>query len=199
MLKLKKIYHAALYIRLSKDDLNKSESNSVTNQKRLLENYINDKNDIDITSIRIDDGYSGINFDRPEFKAMIDDIKVGKIDCIIVKDLSRLGRNYIETGFYIEKIFPFLGIRFISVNDNIDTSENSTVDSMIVPFKNFINEAYSRDLSVKIRSASEARIKKGDLVKKTMPFGYVLDKKKESHIFKNIKKQHGHLVPLEEC
>ncbi|MGV8149807.1 MAG: recombinase family protein [Alkaliphilus sp.] len=178
----KRIYNAAIYIRLSKDDVGKGESDSVTNQRELLKIHIDERTDIRMKSIRIDDGYSGVNFDRPAFKAMIDDVKKGEIDCVVVKDLSRLGRNYIETGFYIEKIFPFLAVRFISINDNIDTSKEGSIDSMIVPFKNFINEAYSRDLSIKIRSSLKAKKEKGDFIKQNLPFGYVVDEKSKQYI-----------------
>ena len=99
-----------------------------------------------------DDGYSGVNFERPAFQKMMEDVKKGKIDCIIVKDLSRFGRNYIEVGRYLEKLFPMLGVRFIAVNDNYDSLNTDTAHDIVMPFKNLINDSYCRDLSVKIRS-----------------------------------------------
>lgn len=112
-----KIWKAAIYVRLSKEDGDKEESDSITNQKALIREYIKSMPEICICSERVDDGYSGVNFERPDFTAMMGDIKAGQINCIIVKDLSRFGRNYIETGKYIQKLFPFLGVRFIAVND----------------------------------------------------------------------------------
>ena len=127
-----KKYHAALYIRLSKEDGDKAESNSVSNQRDLIYSFLKDKSDIQVCEEKVDDGYSGVGFDRPALLSMLDDVKQGKIDCIIVKDLSRFGRNYIETGRYIQQIFPFMGVRFIAINDHYDSEcvDNHT-DSII--------------------------------------------------------------------
>lgn len=115
-------YQATAYIRLSYTDDRSSESDSVTNQRKLIENFIERNPDIQIVSEKIDDGYSGIIFDRPAFKEMMQDITDGKINCVIVKDLSRLGREYIETGRYLRRVFPTYGVRFIAITDNIDTA-----------------------------------------------------------------------------
>ena len=115
-------YQATAYIRLSYTDDRSSESDSVTNQRKLIENFIKRNPDIEIISEKIDDGYSGIIFDRPAFKEMMQDITDGKINCVIVKDLSRLGREYIETGRYLRRVFPAYGVRFIAINDNYDTT-----------------------------------------------------------------------------
>ena len=123
MKKPNKVYHASIYLRLSKEDGDvttgsKNESNSISNQKSLIMDYLKDKPEIQVVSIREDDGYSGVDFNRPSFQMMLEDVKKGIVDCIIVKDLSRFGRNYIEVGRYLEKLFPMLGVRFIAVNVN---------------------------------------------------------------------------------
>ena len=120
--KIRKIFHAAIYVRLSKEDgdvadAGKKESNSISNQKSLIRDFLRDKEDIEIVSERVDDGYSGSNFERPQFKLMMEDIKRGIVDCVVVKDLSRFGREYIDSGKYIERLFPALGVRFIAVNE----------------------------------------------------------------------------------
>ena len=143
----KRIYRAAIYVRLSKedgdlDDVRKAESNSISNQKSLILNYLKDKEDIEIVSIREDDGYSGATFDRPAFKLMMQDVKDGIIDCIVVKDLSRFAREYIDAGRYIERMFPAMGIRFIAINDAYDSADTQAQgNEIIIPFKNLINDA----------------------------------------------------------
>lgn len=123
-----------------------------------------------------DDGYSGVNFERPGFKQMMEDIKAKKIDCVICKDLSRFARNYIDAGRYLEKIFPFMGVRFIAINDNYDScGEKAQSDALIVPFKNLINDAYCRDISVKIRSQLDIKRKMGDFIGAFAPYGYRKD------------------------
>ena len=135
-------YQATSYIRLSYTDDRSSESDSVTNQRKLIENFIERNPDIEIISEKIDDGYSGIIFDRPAFKEMMQDITDGKINCVIVKDLSRLGREYIETGRYLRRVFPAYGVRFIAITDNIDTAHENSGDDLTVSVKNIMNEAY---------------------------------------------------------
>ena len=135
-----KIWNVALYVRLSVEDGDKAESNSVINQKQLLNDYLNENSNFNLYDYYVDDGYSGTDFERPAFKRLLDDMKEKKFNTIIVKDLSRLGRNYIEVGNYIEQIFPLFNIRFIAVNDNIDSySDPSSVNNVIVPFKKLIN------------------------------------------------------------
>ena len=168
-----KIYNADLYLRLSKEDGDKEESDSITNQKELIFDYLKSMEDIKIHEVRVDDGYSGVNFNRPAFQQMLEDIKAGKVDCVITKDLSRFGRNHIEVGKYLEKIFPYLGVRFIAINDNYDSARSDTqTDNIIIPFKNLINDAYCRDISIKIRSNLEVKRKKGDFVGAFAPYGY---------------------------
>lgn len=167
------IYNADLYLRLSKEDGDKDESDSIVNQKELIKEYLKSRADICIHEIRVDDGYSGVNFERPAFQKMLNDVKEGKVNCVIVKDLSRFGRNYIEVGKYIEKIFPYLGIRFIAINDNYDSMVvNNQNDKIAISFKNLINDAYCRDISIKIRSNLEVKRKRGDYVGAFAPYGY---------------------------
>ena len=137
-----KKYKVAIYLRISKEDDKNFESESIINQKIMLTEFINSREDLELVSIRIDDGYSGGNFERPAFKKLMEDIKDKKVNCIIVKDFSRFGRNFIEVGKYIEEIFPFMNVRFISINDGYDSIKNNTKDNLIVPFKNLINDAY---------------------------------------------------------
>ncbi|MEA5009063.1 recombinase family protein [Clostridium tyrobutyricum] len=168
-----KTYNAAIYVRLSRDDGDKEESDSILNQKELIREYLKKKSDINICSIKVDDGYSGVDFNRPAFLEMMEDIKAGKINCVVVKDLSRFGRNYIESGKYIQKVFPFLGVRFIAINDNYDSAEGSTItDNIMIPFKNLINDSYCRDSSIKIRSQLEVKRKKGDFIGSFAAYGY---------------------------
>lgn len=171
-----KKYNGAIYLRLSKEDGDvaagsRQESNSISNQKNLVQDYLESQKDIEVVSVRIDDGYSGVDFNRPEFQAMMKDIRDRKVDCVIVKDLSRFGRNYIEVGRYIEKIFPILGVRFIAINDNYD-SINENNSEIVTAFKNLVNDSYIRDLSVKIRSNLEAKRKKGEFTGSFAVYGY---------------------------
>nr|WP_312577733.1 recombinase family protein [Sedimentibacter sp.] len=167
----KKQYQAVKYIRLSYTDDKDNESDSVTNQRKLLDNFIENHPDMEAVSEKVDDGWSGILFDRPAFKEMMEEIKEGKINCVIVKDLSRLGRDYIETGRYLRRIFPAYGVRFIAINDNIDTIKDSG-DDLVVSVKSIINDAYSRDISVKTRSSLSVKRSNGDYVGACTVYGY---------------------------
>lgn len=166
-------YDADIYLRLSKEDGDKEESDSITNQRELILEFLKSREDIRIHAVRVDDGYSGVNFERPAFQQMLEDIKTGKVNCVVTKDLSRFGRNHIEVGKYIEKIFPYLGVRFIAINDNYDSITNDAqANHIIIPFKNLINDAYCRDISIKIRSNLEVKRKRGDFVGPFAPYGY---------------------------
>lgn len=160
-------YSAALYMRLSKDD-GKRDFGSIGSQKEILRRFAAEKG-FSVFGEYIDEGFSGTNFERPAFKKMISDIENGKINLVITKDLSRLGRDYISAGQFTEIYFPKKGVRYISVTDGYD-SENSFSD--IMPFKNLVNEMYARDISRKIRSAFSARMENGDFVGAFAPFGY---------------------------
>ena len=170
---------AAKYIRLSYTDDKSNESNSVGNQRKLIEDFVSRHPEIELVSEKVDDGYSGVIFDRPAFKEMMDDIMEGKINCVIVKDLSRLGREYIETGRYMRRVFPAYGVRFIAINDNIDTLNESAGDDLTVSVKNIMNEAYARDISIKTRSSLETKRKNGDFVGAFPVYGY--RKSEENH------------------
>ncbi len=179
----KKSLKVALYSRLSKDDGDKAESNSITNQRALLLDYTTNKlEDVKCYKEYVDDGYTGLNTDRPSFIEMIDDIKQGLINCVVVKDLSRFGRNSWEVGRYLEQIFPFLNVRFIAVNDLLDSETENFSNNMLIPFKNLINEAYSRDISQKVRSQLDIKRKQGDFISNFAPYGYIKDSKNKNKL-----------------
>ena len=165
-------YQATEYLRLSYTENHENESDSIANQKKLIEDYLKGHPDIELVSEKVDDGYSGILFDRPAFQEMMQDIMEGRVNCVIVKDLSRLGREYIETGRYLRRIFPAYGVRFIAINDNIDTAHEHAGDDLNISMKNLINDAYCHDISVKTRSALEVKRKKGDYVGACPVYGY---------------------------
>ena len=168
-------YYATDYVRISYTDDKTCESDSITNQKKYIEEFVKNHPDIELVNTRVDDGYSGIVFDRPAFKEMMEDIRCGKINCVIVKDLSRLGREYNETFTYLRRIFPTLGVRFIAINDNIDTARESVSNDLSVSFKGVMNDEYCRDISVKVRSALDIKRKNGDYVGATPVYGYKKD------------------------
>lgn len=159
----------ALYCRLSRDDGSEMESSSIQTQKEILSRYARE-NGLYNTEFFIDDGYSGTNFNRPAFQRMISEIEDGKIDTVITKDLSRLGRNYIETGVYIEVYFPEHRVRYIAINDAVDTVTTESAD--FTPFKNIMNEFYAKDTSRKVKSALKARVMDGMYVATSAPYGY---------------------------
>ena len=162
----------ALYCRLSQDDGLDGESNSIQNQKRILEQYAIDHRFPNI-QFYVDDGYSGASFNRPDFQRMMSDMEDGKIGIIITKDLSRLGRNQLHTGLYIEERFPQFGVRYIAINDNVDTDSSESNDLM--PFKNLFNEWFIRDTSRKIRAVLKAKAERGERLGTRAPYGYRKD------------------------
>lgn len=143
-------YNTAIYCRLSRDDGMEQDSSSIQTQKEMLTRYCHE-NGFTPYHLYVDDGWSGTNSDRPDFQRILSDIEDGKINCVITKDLSRLGRNYLETGGYTEIFFPEHGVRYIAVTDGVDTAKGSTID--ITPFKNLLNYMYVQDLSRKTRAA----------------------------------------------
>lgn len=182
-LKSQNSFLAADYLRLSSEDGDKAESDSIRNQRSLIQDFVKKHSDISLVEEYVDDGYSGANFERPAFQRMMEDVRNHKINCIIVKDLSRLGRNYIETGRYLEKIFPVLGVRFIAVNDHYDSADTKNdTDQIIVPFKNLINDAYCRDISMKIRSQLDIKRKKGQFIGSYAGYGYFKDPNDKNHL-----------------
>lgn len=167
----------AIYLRLSNDDGDKAESNSIASQRDLIKSYIttNLKDNYEIFDEYIDDGYTGTNFNRPDFRRMLNDIDLGKINCIVVKDLSRFGRDYICAGEYLEKIFPTKGIRFISINDGYDSFKATSNDDFILPFKNIFNAQYSKDISRKVKSSFKVLQSQGKFVGAFASYGYIKD------------------------
>ena len=172
-------YNTALYLRLSKDDGTMSESSSIQTQKEMLTRYCRE-NGFAISQIYIDDGWSGTNTNRPSFQRMLSDIEDGKINCVITKDLSRLGRNYLETGSFTEIYFPEHNVRYIAVTDGVDTAKGSTMD--ITPFKNLLNDMYAQDISKKIKSSLMTRQKQGKFIGTKAPYGYVKDPADKNHL-----------------
>ena len=173
---------AAAYIRLSYTDDRSSESDSVGNQRKLIENFAANHPDIELVMEKIDDGYSGILFDRPAFKEMMQEVTDGNINCVIVKDLSRLGREYIETGRYLRRVFPAYGVRFIAITDNIDTANENCGDDLAVSVKNIMNEAYCRDISIKTRTALDVKRRNGDFVGAFTVYGYIKSEENKNQL-----------------
>lgn len=183
------VFRAAKYLRLSKEDgdssfsAKKHESDSISSQRDLIERYVEGCPDIELVAEFVDDGYTGTNFERPDFQKMIAAVERGEINCIIVKDLSRFGREYIDAGQFIEKYFPQKQIRFIAINDHYDSlTSNSVSDGMIVPFKNLINDSYSRDISIKVRSNLEAKRQRGEFIANFAVYGYQRDPDNKNHL-----------------
>lgn len=171
------------YVRLSQDDGDKQESNSIANQKLLIKDFVKKHPEIKLKDINEDDGYSGVNFNRPGFESLMQVIRDGKCHCVIVKDLSRFGRNYIEVGKYIQQVFPLLGVRFIAINDNYDSlTSTSLSDNMMLPFRNLINDMYSQDISKKVRSQFEVRRRRGDFVGSFVTYGYLKSEENKNRL-----------------
>ncbi len=181
-------YKAALYMRLSKDDDGTSESASIMTQRKMLRSYAADQG-FQVFDEYVDDGWSGTNFDRPDFKRMIADIEAGKVNLVLTKDLSRLGRDYITAGQYTEIYFPSKGVRYIAINDGYD-SDSPYTD--IAPFKNVINEMYARDTSKKIRSAFTTKMRDGAYIAAFAPYGYQKDPADKNHLV--VDTQSGKIV-----
>jgi len=166
-------WKAIKYIRLSSADDNKGggESDSVVSQRRIIDDFLAWHPDIEVVAEKVDDGFSGVLFDRPAFKEMMQEIEQGNVNCIVCKDLSRLGREYIETGRYLRRIFPAYGVRFLAINDNIDTL-NDSGDDLSISVRSIVNDAYCRDISIKTRSALASKRKNGDFVGAMPVYGY---------------------------
>ena len=165
------IYSAAVYCRLSKDDEQAGDSVSIETQKMMLTDFCHERG-FSIYDIYADDGYSGLNFNRPAFTRLLEDIDSGKVNLVITKDLSRLGRDYIQTGYYTDVYFSRKRVRYIAVNDGIDTNRD---DNDIAPFKNILNDMYAKDLSRKVKSAKRQRAYKGYYISAQAPYGYKVD------------------------
>ena len=169
-------FQTAIYTRISRDKKEKP-SDSIENQIALCESYIKRNDGHNLVGIYKDIAKTGTNFERPEFENLMEEVRTGKVNCIIVKDLSRFGRNYTELGNFIEKIFPFLGVRFIAVNDNLDTFQMDDPNkSLEVILKNIVNETYAKDISKKVSSSHQMRIKQGGFICGVAPYGYIARK-----------------------
>ena len=184
-------FKVGIYIRLSRDDRN-LESDSIISQRSLLRRYVKENN-YNIVEEYVDDGFTGTNFERPSFKRMIKDIESGKINMIITKDMSRLGRDYIGTGELIEKYFPNNNIRYIAINDGIDTFIDNT-NNDIAPFKAIMNDMYAKDISKKVKSSLHSRMKDGLYVSGRCPFGYKKDPTNKNHLI--INEEQASIVKL---
>lgn len=188
-MKAKAFYNVAIYLRLSRDDISsgggkgidgniaagdgKAESNSIRSQRDMICSYIRKQDNMEIYDIYTDDGFSGANFDRPEFKRMMQDIEMGNVNCVMVKDLSRLGRDYIEAGRLIQKTFPAFSVRFIALTDHFDSmTADYNETSLVVPVKNFVNDSYARDISAKVRSHQKVKRENGDFIGAFAVYGY---------------------------
>lgn len=169
-------FNAALYVRLSNEErFDRANKNSFKNQKAFLLDYVEQHPEITVYKIYEDNGSTGTNFDRPAFSEMMYDVSNEKVDCIIVKDLSRFGREHVEMGKYLDYLFPMIGLRFIAINDNYDTYDKIKDNDMIVPFKNIINAVYSKDISRKVISSLSLKQHKGEFLGNYAPYGYNLD------------------------
>ena len=167
------MYNAGIYLRLSQEDERAGQSESISNQRDFVTGYVSERG-WNIAGVYIDDGYSGLNFNRPGFLRLLSDIESGRVNLVITKDLSRLGRDYIDTGFYLERYFPGNNIRYIAINDGIDTNNADNGDDMS-PFRAVINDMYARDISKKVRTALRTKKMKGDFIGSSAPYGYQKD------------------------
>ena len=179
-----KVYQTAIYARLSRED-NLSNSDSIENQIALLERYIDARPYLQLAGIFADNGFTGTDFERPEWQRLMEAVQQRKINCIIVKDLSRLGRNYIETGEFLEKICPFFGIRFIAVNDNFDTDTAEANGQLSVSLSNIINDYYAKDISRKVTSALRSKMEKGEYIGSWEKYGYVKSPENKNQLIVN--------------
>lgn len=176
-----RIWKAALYVRLSVED-NGKDSDSVENQTTLLEEYVATHPQLEKVALFVDNGYTGTDFLRPEFTRMMEAVQNGIIDCVVVKDLSRLGRSYIETSQFIEKVCPFFGLRFIAVNDNYDTATVTSEGQLSASLSNIVNDYYAKDISRKITSALRMKMERGDYIGNYAPHGYQKDPENKNHL-----------------
>ncbi|MEG2235747.1 MAG: recombinase family protein [Clostridia bacterium] len=178
-------YKVALYIRLSKEDEKPGESESISNQRSMLTSFAKDQR-LTIIDEYVDDGISGTTFDRPSFKRMLVDIESKKVNMVITKDLSRLGRDYIQTGFYLEKYFPENRVRYVSILDGVDTGIDSCAND-ITPFKSILNDMYAKDISSKIKSVKHNKQDLGLFIGGKAPYGYIINKEEKNKIIIDIE------------
>lgn len=175
------LLRTAAYARLSSENSGHETEDTLNTQILQIHSYIKEHPGLTLTDTYVDNGFTGTNFDRPEFERMMQDVRTGKIQCIVVKDLSRFGRDYIETGNYLETIFPMLHIRFIAINDDFDNIRQSDVDSLAVPIKNMVNSLYAKDISKKIGLSYQMRREKGIPTSWCVPYGYRMNEQKSQY------------------
>ena len=173
-------WRTAGYLRLSREDGDKAESDSIANQRAMLQTYIQTHPDLELVDFYQDDGCTGTHFDRPAFRRMEADLRSGKINCVLVKDLSRFGRDYIDMGRYLERVFPALGVRFIAINDHVDSGHGKY--DILLPMKNIFNTQYARDISDKVRSAIHTKQQRGEFVGAFASYGYRKDPNRRGHL-----------------
>ena len=169
------MYKVGIYLRISNDDGDKGESNSIASQRSIIENFVDKHKDMVIHKEYVDDGYTGTNFERPGFGQLLRDVENQIIDCVVVKDLSRLGRNYVMTGYYLEQYFPMQSVRFVAINDNYDSANSTSNDEFMMPIRNVFNAHYSKDISRKVKSALRAKQSAGEFVGAFTCYGYKKD------------------------
>ena len=177
------LWKPALYIRLSREDGDREESNSIASQRELLTEFANTQTDMAAPRLYVDDGYTGTDFDRPDFRRMMHDLRAGIVNCVIVKDLSRLGRNYVKVGEYLEHTFPLLNVRFIALSERIDSvADPRSADSLIVPFRNILNDEYAHDISNKVRASLDLKRRQGKFIGSFASYGYRKDPNDHSRL-----------------
>lgn len=176
----KDCYRVAAYCRLSREDGDKPESDSIINQQHAIEDFCKKNPEFKLIEVFIDDGCTGTNFNRPEFIKMLARIEAGELDCVIVKDLSRFGRDYIDMGFYLERFFPAGGIRFIAINDGVDSGRGAY--DMLLPLKNIFNAQYAKDISGKVRGAFRTKQRRGEFIGAFAAYGYLKDPANKNHL-----------------
>ena len=178
-------YNVGVYVRLSRVDNIKEKIDSIENQKNIILDYIKYNSEFKLINIYEDANFSGTNFKRNGFKMLMEDIRKGKINCIIVKDLSRFGRNYIECGNYLEKIFPFMNVRFIAINDNYDSNKEDSNEILLMHLKNIINDIYAKDISKKVCTVLNQKRKDGQFIGAWASYGYLKDPNNKNKLIIN--------------
>lgn len=172
----------AAYVRLSSENSGHDTDDTLQSQITLVRDYIRKQPELKLVDTYVDNGYTGTNFNRPEFERLMQDVRSWKIQCIVVKDLSRFGRDYLETGYYLETIFPKLNVRFIAINDDFDSTRPEDMESLAVPIKNMVNSLYAKDISKKLVTVYDVKRKRGDLPNGFPPYGYVLDEERQTYV-----------------
>lgn len=179
---VRQLLATAAYVRLSVENSGNDTDDTLQTQIKLVHNYIANHPDLELADTYIDNGFTGTNFDRPEFERLMQDVKSGRIQCIVVKDLSRFGRDYLETGHYLETIFPRLNVRFIAVTDDFDSYRSGDVESLATPIKNLVNSLYAKDISNKLRAVNANKRKRGERCGSFPPYGLKLTEDKNNYL-----------------